>query len=92
MTSYDPISLEYGSFASIERLNKLQEKIKRSNIRTEKSIKKNLDLPGPGSYDILNYWQGKQNQKKNERNFLNKITLKAEGNIYYGSKNFQTYR
>lgn len=47
-----------------------------------KSIKKE-NVPGPGAYQVINTWRGKDPLKKNELSYLSTITKGPSMNVYY---------
>ena len=52
--------------------------------KENKSPKKSL-IPGPGYYQVINTWVGKDKLKKGERNYFNKLNYGPTQSIYNGS-------
>lgn len=44
---------------------------------------KKENMPGPGAYQVINTWIGKEPLKKDELSFLNGISKGPSINIYY---------
>jgi hypothetical protein len=60
---------------------KIMEK-KKEGDKSDKASKKE-NVPGPGKYQTINSWLGKEPLKKKELSYLNSISKGPSMNVYY---------
>lgn len=84
MRAYNPCALQYDTFARIQiRNSKNSGGLSKSMIASEKTLKKS-PYPGPGQYQVINTWLGKDSLKGDEKNYMSKISYGPTPNVYYG--------
>jgi hypothetical protein len=84
MNTYTPCPVEFNTFMKYSIMPKQQKALerKKSSDNIEKLSKKE-NVPGPGQYQVINTWLGKDPLQKNELSYLNTITKGPSMNVYY---------
>ena len=89
MNTYKPCAIEYDTFDRIALRSKDKNAAsspnasKSMNLKDKKSPKKN-GVPGPGHYQVICTWKGKDKLKKGENHYWDKISSGPVPNVYYG--------
>lgn len=81
MNTYNPVPVSYPTFKLYERL----EKNKGVVVKKEEAKKERENLsPGPGHYQMINSWEGKDKKlPKGSLSYLGKISKGPILNVYY---------
>lgn len=83
MNTYSPCPADYNTFMKLSMMPKQKTlERKKSNDNIDKLSKKE-NVPGPGQYQVINTWLGKEPLKKTELSYLNSITKGPSANVYY---------
>jgi hypothetical protein len=84
MNTYNPCPADYSTFmrySIMPKPQKIMEK-KKEGDKSDKASKKE-NVPGPGKYQTINSWLGKEPLKKKELSYLNSISKGPSMNVYY---------
>lgn len=79
MNTYNPCPLEYNTFMKYSQMPKQKGFCKSKQAQ---NVGKKENMPGPGAYQVINTWIGKEPLKKDELSFLNGISKGPSINIY----------
>lgn len=84
MGTYNPCPADFNTFMRYSIMPKQQKTLDKSKSTESlnKSIKKSV-VPGPGQYQVINTWRGKDPLKKTELSYLNSITKGPALNVYH---------
>jgi len=80
MRTYNPVPVNYGLFDSINKTNNKNLLGKVDRFKTQPAG----STLGPGKYNILQEWRGKEDKnKKKERHGLESVTKGLSKSVYY---------
>lgn len=83
MNTYNPCPADYNTFMKYSQIPKSKTLEKKKSAQSLNTSIKKENVPGPGAYQVINTWRGKDPLKKNELSYLNTITKGPSMNIYY---------
>lgn len=81
MNTYDPIPSNYDTF---QKLAKMPKQLKRGEIKVEaRKPEKQNRSPGPGQYQMIHSWKGKDKLPKGSLSYLDRISRRTSPSLYY---------
>lgn len=85
MNTYDPIPVSYATFKMYEKVDKNKSTgIKKQEPKKERENLSPGTVPGPGHYQMINSWEGKEKKlPKGSLSYLGKISKGPILNVYY---------
>lgn len=79
MTSYDPCPLEYQTFMRTSMSGKLKE----VKVEIDRRKEKENQVPGPGHYQMINTWLGKDKLKPGQVSYFGKLHKNMSSSVYH---------
>jgi hypothetical protein len=84
MVTYDPVPRDYATFKAYEKFNKFTTKLSPTRPAPSSKHHKENSSPGPGQYQMIHTWQGKERKlPSGSSTYLSRITKTPSTNFYY---------
>ena len=84
MATYNPLPANYTTFQKIEKIPKQSGKKEEVDKKLSKENgNKKSKSPGPGDYQMIHSWKGKDKIPKGSISYIDKITKGPAPTVYY---------
>jgi hypothetical protein len=81
MNTYDPVPTSFNTFKKYSTMPK-QTKKSETKIEIRKPVQESRS-PGPGQYQMINAWKGKEPLPRGSLTYLNSISQRSSPSVYY---------
>ena len=83
MNTYDPVPAQYNTFKKYEKAPKITKNTTNEDEKKGQEKRKENKSPGPGQYQMINSWKGKDKLPKGSLSYMDKISKGVASTIYY---------